>query len=371
MTGLYIHFPFCRKKCEYCDFTSFADQYDKAEGYVDLLSREMEEYRGEQVDTVYLGGGTPSSLKKEHIAVVMEHVQDVFCVDPRSEITMEVNPCTVDLEYLRSMRELGINRLSIGVQSLNDGELAALGRLHTGIQALECVDMAKQAGFDNISVDLMFGLPDQTFESFIETALTACSLDIQHISCYGLTIESGTPLHKKQLNGLLNLPGEDLERAMYEGGVETFTQHGFKMYEISNFARPGFQSRHNTKYWRLVPYIGLGVSASSCYRNTRYTNPDNFAEYEKMVEQGRNHAEAAELTQRDIQNEFMFLGLRMNEGVDMEEFKERFGKDIRDVYGKTIEWYTNLNLMKISGGRLRLTLRGMNVSNTILANIFI
>lgn len=369
-TGLYIHLPFCLKKCGYCDFTSFENQYDIADQYIDGLTREMNWYKGEEIDTVYLGGGTPSTLSAAQIERLLTAVRSTFAVDPNSEITMEVNPATVDLAYLQAMRQLGVNRLSIGLQSLNDDELAAIGRLHTAQQALDCVQQAQKAGFSNISVDVMFGLPNQTFDSFLDTIFTVANLDIQHISCYSLTLETGTPLYRQHINGQLNLPGEETERSMFESAVELFTTQGFQMYEISNFAKRGYQSRHNIKHWQRTPYIGLGVSASSCYRETRFENPHTFEKYFSMLEEGRNKFEVTELNEKDIQNEFLFLGLRMNEGVSIEEFKNKFGKDILELYGKTIRWYQNLGLLRVAGGRIQLTLKGMNVSNSIFTSFY-
>ncbi len=369
-TGLYIHLPFCRQRCRYCDFTTFADQYDKVEAYVKALLQEMDGYRGEAIDTIYLGGGTPSTLTEAHIGAILEGVRERFDVDKDSEITMEMNPSSMSPDYLAAIRELGVNRVSIGVQSLHDSELTALGRLHDRAQALKSIQWAQEAGFSNISVDVMFGLPDQTFDSFLETCYEVANLGIQHISCYALTLESGTPMYKDNMNGKLNMPGEEAERAMFESAVELFTQHGFQMYEISNFAKQGYRSRHNVKYWKRVSYIGIGVAAHSLYHETRYGNPETMEEYFKMVKEGRNPFDIVELDERDMQNEFLFLGLRMNEGIDVAEFKEKFGKDIFDEFGKTIQWYTNLKMMTSSAGRIRLTLKGMNVSNSIFTSLY-
>ena len=261
MKGLYIHIPFCKQKCKYCDFVSFPCMEDTADKYVDALKREAEQYKGEKIDTIFIGGGTPSILTPKQIEEVTKMCFDVFDVASDCEITTEANPGTMDDDKIKAMLNGGINRISVGVQSFNDDELKKIGRIHDAKTAYNTICHLDKMGFQNINLDLMTALPSQTFESLKNTLNTAVSLPVKHISAYSLIIEDGTPIEKEYSKGLLDIPNEDTDREMYMHTVDFLGKNGFKQYEISNFAKDGYECRHNVKYWTGEEYIGLGTAA--------------------------------------------------------------------------------------------------------------
>ena len=356
-TGVYIHIPFCLKKCAYCDFVSYENvPCELKEKYVSAVISQMQKFKGEKVDTIYFGGGTPTTLKASQIKRLLDAAFDVFEVEKDAEITIECNPKTADREYFKKLKNYGINRLSIGVQSLNDDELSYLGRVHTAQEAKDCISDAFEAGFDNFSVDVMFGLKCQTLKSIKETLDGLLAFNPTHISCYSLIISEGTPFYEKGVEPI----DEDLERKMQWFIVDYLKEKGYLRYEISNFAKDEKISRHNTKYWEMVPYIGLGAAASSYYNGERY---ENTADINEFIKKPHAKLNIEKLTKEDEMSEFMFLGLRKTEGVLFSEFYEKFGVEIEEKYDirKNIE----LGLLIKEGDRLFLSQRGIDVSNTV------
>ncbi len=352
MRGLYIHIPFCARKCPYCDFNSYAGKLSLAESYVDRLLKEAEEFKGVKVDTVYLGGGTPSLLTEELIERLANGIFDNFEIEENAEITIEVNPGTVNLNKLKTYRSLGINRLSIGVQSFNDDMLKILGRLHDLDQAQDIIKAGFDVGFSNISADLMFSYRGQT-EQIWETDLEKVKeLGIPHVSCYGLKIEEGTPFDK---NGMKNLD-EETDRKLQQYTVQYLKKCGFNRYEISNFAKPGFESRHNIHYWHCDEYVGLGAGAHSYLYGKRYNNILSPWEYISRTDIKEN---VLVLTELDKKTEKLIMGMRLSEGIS-EEYAEN----------KTVmEKYIQFGYIIRENGKIHFTDKGFDVSNYILSDI--
>ena len=366
--GLYLHIPFCLKKCNYCDFCSFPDSKgDKMTAYADELIRRItlwapdcEEY---EVDTVYFGGGTPTLLPLADWKRLMAALRSSFRITSDCEITCECNPATADRPYLSALRGFGINRLSIGLQSANEGELKLLGRAHSLEDFCICFADARAAGFENISVDLMYGIPEQTLESFERTLDAVTALSPEHISAYGLKIEEGTPFFRKKES--LPLPDEDTEYEMYCLCTRHLEKQGYQKYEISNFARAGKESRHNLRYWRRLDYLGLGVAAHSCFRGERFGNSRDLAAFlggEDIT------AERTALTDGDRLYEYLILSLRLAEGIDGEEFSKLFGISFESFYPRCEELIRQ-GFLKREGGRLSFTDRGFFLSNAILSDL--
>ena len=363
MKGLYIHIPFCVKKCEYCDFISFAGCDSRFSEYIDALIKEMEEYSGAEIDTVFIGGGTPSLLAPEHISRLCDAVKNNFNLATDYEWTIEANPGTVTDLKTQAMLRGGINRISLGVQSFNDTELKAAGRIHDANTARETVMKLHKSGFRNISIDLMASLPYQTAESFERTLETAVSLPINHISVYSLIIEDGTPIQKKYSEGIYKIPDEDNDRALYHYTKRFLSEYGFNRYEISNYAIPGYESRHNLKYWDCDEYIGIGVAAASYTDGKRFSNTIDL---EKYLRGEYRSGEVEILTNEDMIGEFMMLGLRKTCGVSAAEFERRFGKSIESVYGAQLDRFVQLAVMEHIDGRYRLTECGLDVANVVM-----
>ena len=367
MTGIYIHFPFCIKKCAYCDFVSYENMLSEGERYVAALLLEMEEYRGEKADTVYLGGGTPTALSPKLLQKVLEGIHNCFDLAPDAEITIEANPGTCNKDAFYALKNAGVNRVSLGVQSFKDEELRLLGRIHTAKDAEIAVSNIRDAGILNISLDLMFSLPSQTRESLQFSLEKALLLAPQHLSCYSLMVCENTPLEAMVKNGLLTLPDEDTDRQFYTQITEFLEHNGYGRYEISNFSLVGKEAKHNTKYWNRAPYIGLGAAAHSFWGNERFENPASLASYYERVKQ-KKHPEGTILTKEDAMAEFVFLGLRKTkEGISRKAFYDSFQTDFNSLYGKTVNKLTNLALLKDDGDRLLLTDRGIDISNAVLA----
>lgn len=350
--NLYIHIPFCLKKCNYCSFVSFEKNPEAFEQYFDAMNSEFEPKK-EKLKTLYIGGGTPSVIP------VKFYKKFDFTFNKNYEFTFEVNPGTVDLDYLKSLRNIGVNRLSIGIQSFNDEILAQIGRIHSAQEAIDCVKMAKEVGFNNISIDLIYGLPNQTMKIWQDSLKKAMTLGVQHISTYGLKIEEGTTFGQ---NPPQNLPAEDLCADMYLECVDFLSKNGLLHYEISNFALPGFESQHNINYWKNNPYKAIGVAAHGYENNIRYENTSDFEEYLKNP---LKPVLSTILTQEDILEEGIFLGLRMKEGIDLAEFKARYGVDFEEKYQGILEKYEEFFVRK--NGRISLTTEGFMLSNSILA----
>lgn len=363
MRGLYVHIPFCLKKCKYCDFNSFCAKEDDRKKYLDALFCEMKKYKGQEVDTVFIGGGTPTSLDAESLKSLLEKINSNFKLGDGCEFTVEANPKTLDGEKLDIMHRNGVNRLSVGVQSFSDEELLRLGRVHTGDEAEKTVLLAKEHGFSNISIDLMCAIPGQTINSFKETLERAFSLNPAHISCYSLIVEEGTPFFQEYENGTLDIPDEDTEREIYDIAVCEMRKNGYNRYEISNFAKEGFESRHNIKYWKCEEYIGIGLSAHSYVDGIRFSNTDDFSSY---ISGSYASSEREVLSENDKISEFMFLGLRMDRGVSEDEFYKRFGKDVYKVFEKPLLKFLKLGIIKSENGFLKLSEDAVGISNTIM-----
>lgn len=368
---LYIHIPFCVRKCAYCDFLSGPADYEAQKSYKEALIREIENvesFADSEVSSIFIGGGTPSVFSEQWMAEVLEKVYTHFNVRQDAEISIEANPGTVDLGKLAVYRQAGINRISFGCQSGDNRELKLLGRIHTWEEFLESFSMAREAGFSNINVDLMFGLPGQSLASWEDSLYKTAQLKPEHISAYSLIIEEGTPFASQKLE----LPDEEEERNMYERTREILENWGYHQYEISNYARPGRECRHNLGYWQRKEYLGLGLGSASLVGETRFSNTRNMENYLNNSDSAAKIREEREiLTVQEQMEEFMFLGLRMTEGISVARFYEMFGIPLEQVYGKVLEKYKRMELLEEMGGYLRLTRRGISVSNPILADFLL
>lgn len=351
----YIHIPFCKSKCHYCSFVSFPTLELKAQYLQALISQIKVEYKGEELKTLYLGGGTPSLLTINELKSLI----DLFQYENNAEITIEVNPDSVDFEYLRGLKELGINRLSIGSQSFDDKILKQIGRRHNSAQIRSAVKSAKDTGFDNISLDFIYGLPTQTIESFESDLKIAINLGVQHISLYGLKIEEGCTFYKKMPSDLADL---DIQADMYLKAIEVCKKSGFEHYEISNFSLPIFNSKHNLNYWDNNTYYGFGCSASGYENAVRYTNETDLGKYIKNP-LGKDSEQ--KLTEQEILEETIFLGLRKTEGINIEEINKQFNIDFNKKYAKTLDKYCDYFIKTPSGWAL--TIEGILISNDILS----
>lgn len=372
--GVYLHIPFCKSRCSYCDFAT--DVYRNAgvvERYVDALCREIAQFTPPAnaggsdlpVDTIYFGGGTPSLLSVEQTEKILDAVRSKFDVDASAEITMEMNPATVTPETLAGYRELGVDRASFGVQTFDDTALRLLARGHDSNDARDTFRLLREAGFDNISFDLIAGLPGQTLADWERNLDEAISLAPEHLSLYLLEIHEGTPLAEQVRSKRQPRPDEDVAAQMYELMTERLDAAGYRQYEISNFARPGFESRHNSKYWRLDPVYGFGVSAHSFDGQQRYANERDTSKYVSLIERG----EPAEVYREKIDqaSEAVFLGLRLNAGIELAGYEERFGVTLQGRFGEDLRRLEDLDLIEISRDNLRLTSKGMLFSNEVFS----
>ncbi len=368
---LYIHVPFCREKCHYCAFVSTTPKHNELVEYPALLSRELQFHTNEAdpLESIYFGGGTPSLLNPEQVARLLTEIADKTPIRKDAEITLEANPGTVDLISLKAFHDAGCNRISLGVQSFDDRFLKCLGRIHTTEESRKAFQAARQAGFTNISIDLIHSLPGQSLDQWRAELQQAVKLSPEHISIYGLTVEAGTPFAQKYPADSPELADEDLSADMFEFTDEFLTTSGFDHYEIANYARPGYRSQHNSGYWQRDGYLGLGVAAHSFLRDgygVRYSNPGNLEEYRRAVLSGElSRVDVQRLTQSDAMAEFMFLGLRLANGVSQHNFKREFGVSIEEAYGSVPTDLVKLGLLDQTGERLALTQRGMLLSNQV------
>lgn len=372
--GIYIHIPFCISKCIYCDFCSAPADDETKEHYVDALCREIAvageraEADGDKrkISTIFFGGGTPSILHSALLIKIMNAVRGAFCVADDAEITVECNPGTLSKSKLATYKDIGVNRLSIGLQSPNNRELKNLGRIHTYEQFEESYIEARLAGFDNINVDIMSAIPNQTVAGYEDNLRKVIALKTEHISAYSLIVEEGTPLYNmvERTHGRI-LPSEDEDREMYAMTKVMLAEAGYSRYEISNYAKPGRECRHNISYWERADYLGFGVAAASLLGKRRFTNTLDVASY--IANPIDNHSEEQLLTLNDEMEEYMFLGLRMMKGVDTERFGELFGKSFDELYGEITARQIEQGLMVRDGNRVRLTDIGIDISNTVMA----
>jgi len=372
---LYIHIPFCVRKCAYCDFLSFPAGADVQRQYVNKLMEEIKlagaGFHETAVSSVFVGGGTPSVLAPSLMEEIFGKLRECFFIEEGAEISMEANPGTVSKEKLLAYRRAGINRLSFGLQSADNKELSALGRIHTWEEFLESFYLAREAGFDNLNVDLMSALPGQTVKSWEKTLKTVADLEPEHISAYSLILEEGTPFFEKygEGRGTGILPDEDEEREMYHRTKEILKDCGYERYEISNYAKSGRECRHNVGYWTGVPYLGLGLGASSYVNGRRFKNESSLSSY--LKERPGKRCEEEILSVKDMEEEFFIVGLRMVRGVCLEEFEERFGKRAEEVYPGIMEKFVREGAAVMENGYFRLTDFGLDVSNYVMAEFIL
>lgn len=374
MAGIYIHIPFCKKRCIYCDFYSTVDNR-LAESYIDVLCAEltarMAEIAGNDVTTIYIGGGTPSQLTIAQLSRLVFHIKRILNFEKIEEFTIEVNPDDVTSEYMRACRDMGINRVSMGIQSFVDAELKVINRRHDAGEACEAVKIIKEAGFSNISIDLIYGLPLQTLESWRYSVAEAVALDVPHVSCYNLSYEEGTTLYNMKESGLVEECCEDYCIGMYEILVEELTRAGYEHYEISNFAKSGQYSRHNSNYWNLTPYLGLGASAHSFDGEVRRYNPSSIGEYiQKVREYGVAYEEEFE-TDLERFNEFVMINLRTKWGVSYTDVEQRFGLDICRNLKLNSRRFVDTGELREDDGVLCLTEKGIMLADYIIRNLMV
>ena len=378
---LYVHIPFCVRKCEYCDFLSAPAGADTQQEYVRNLLLEIEQKgvrcTDYEVTTIFFGGGTPSILKAGWIADILNAIHRNFKVRKDAEITIECNPGTLTFEKLSMYKSAGINRISVGLQSASDAELRELGRIHTYEDFLKSYDLIRKKGFSNVNIDLMAALPGQTLKSYEQTLRRVLALKPEHISAYSLIIEEGTPFYEKyEADELLRekgekpqmLPSEETERLMYERTKELLLAHGYERYEISNYARRGYACRHNIGYWRRENYLGFGLGSASLLENERFHNTTDLTDY-----LGGDYLayEQEKLDKKSQMEEFMFLGLRMTDGISTECFRQTFGLTVELVYGPVLEQQIADQLLRKEDGRIFLTERGLDVSNYVMAQFLL
>ena len=386
--GLYIHIPFCERKCNYCGFLSFVmkennDNYFKlgenddivgetasVKDYFDNLLKEIDN-RGEYlrdkyvVDTIFIGGGTPSAVDEEYIEKLLKKIKLHYDVHEDVEITIEANPNSLTEKKIVSYKNAGINRISIGVQSFDDDELRMLGRLHNEEMAIDKINLCRKLGIENLSVDLIFDLPDQKFESWHRTLIKAISLGVDHISAYSLQIEEGTKFYREFKMGSLSTADDEKLRKFYDLAVNELTDAGYDHYEISNFSKPGFESRHNLMYWDNAEYYGIGAGASGYVNGVRYKNHGPIRHYLKAVEEGNARINEEHLSLREQMEEEMFLGLRKKTGVSKARFEEKFGTSFENIYGQVVRDLCHQGLLQVEGQQIRMTKKGLFLGDTV------
>ena len=374
--GLYFHIPFCLSKCAYCDFFSFVPSNEElVVRYIDALIKHMEDYsraaEDHIVDSVFIGGGTPTCIPTEELVRLIRAMKKNFNISHNAEFSIEANPATVDLKSLKKLRRAGVNRISIGLQTGDDNELKSLSRIHTRRQFEDSYRMAREAGFENINVDLMFGIPGQTMESLMRNLRYLMRLNPEHISLYNLKIEPGTPfdLHRRELD----LPDEDTEADMYLAAVRFLTEHGYPQYEISNFAKNGRRCRHNLKYWLSMEYLGFGPSAHSYFGDHRFAFVRDIDAYLNAIEIPNSRinltSQCDEISPRERIGEYIMLHMRLTSGVCLSEFAREFGQDFDAVYGRRMKRYIDGGFAVRGRDSISLTPTGMFVSNYILSDI--
>lgn len=382
--GLYVHIPFCESKCGYCDFNSYAGHDQMIPSYTSALLTEAalwrKTIRNRPVETIFLGGGTPSLNPVEEMERLLAGLRDTFHVLPDAEVSLEANPGSVAVSYLEGLRRAGFNRVSIGVQSFDDDELRALERLHTAAEAAEAYAAARAAGFDNVNMDLIYGLAAQPLESWQRSLGRAIELEPEHLSLYALTVEDGTPLARDVARGRSSAPDPDLQADHYEWTQERMAQAGYEHYEISNWARPGFACRHNLIYWQAREYLGLGAGAHSHLGGHRFSTVLLPGRYIELVNESaqpdaqgrttmRHLVEGEQVTPEMAMSDAVILGMRLSEGVDEAAFARRFGRSIDEAYGGVIEKFAGYGIVERADGRLRLTRRGRLLSNELFARL--
>ena len=367
--AIYIHVPFCARKCAYCDFASFAGREDAWEDYFAALHAEMDAWadrlRAYEARSVFFGGGTPSLVPAEYISGALDQLRRLLPFAPDCEITLEANPGTLTADKLEAYRRAGVNRLSIGVQSFDADLLRNLGRIHTPGQAVDAVRMAADAGFENLSIDLMYALPGQSMVQWSETLDRAVTLPVKHISAYSLIVEPGTEMEKRVECGEAHIPDDDLVNGMQRMAVQRLAEHGLARYEISNFAVPGYESRHNLTYWQDGDYLGLGSAAHSLVENERFSNPPELARYLA----GERMCERTARSLRDHREEVLMLSTRTLRGLDLARWQAEFGEDFEETHARQLRKLESYGLIEIEGGFLRLTPVGLELQDSVVLEL--
>lgn len=370
--GIYLHIPFCATRCHYCNFVTGGYEEQLAARYVRAIREEIAQREWPpaqtRVETIYFGGGTPTTLTPAQLGGILETIDRTFSIDRRAEVTIEANPGSISEERLREIRQTGINRISFGVQSFDDRELVMIGRTHQAEEARRAVSMARRAGFDNLSLDLIAGLPEQRFETWERNLAEIFALAPDHLSVYLLELYPDAPLSHRIERGELRAIEDELTVAMYYALVDEAPRQGFDQYEISNWARPGCQSRHNLKYWTGAPYAAFGVSAAGYDGGTRWTNQRHLHNYLALIEGGSSPiAERTVLDEADRQGEALFLQLRLEEGVEVAAHEARFGISIKELYGEELERLVEAGLLEWTPTHLRITRAGKVLANEVFA----
>lgn len=372
VSSLYIHIPFCATKCYYCAFNTYSFHKEHAKAYLDALQTEMTLYspHTHPLKTIFIGGGTPSILSAETLKQLFHNIDRHFQICPDAEITVECNPGTVDSDKLRVMQDVGVNRLSFGLQSMHDETLRQLGRIHTVDEFLHSYRLTREQGFDNINIDLIFALPHQTMESWQYTLNETISLEPEHISAYNLVLEESTPFYDWWKSGELILPSDDLESDMFQWTIETLISHGYKHYEICNFAKPNREVKHNLVYWNNQEYVGLGVGASGYVDGIRYTNIKGIPPYiEALCQQKKPISDSERMAGHTEKAETLMLALRKREGIHLVDYTKRFGEEIDVSFGDIIEKWMGLGLLEQNETYLRLTQRGLFLANEVFVEL--
>lgn len=364
--SIYIHIPFCKEKCYYCDFLSFKGKDDYFRAYQNALLKEIIYFANEnkniyEIKTIFIGGGTPSVLPIGFIGEIMQIIFENFKVCPLAEITIEANPGVLSYELIKHFKNSNINRISLGVQSLKNDILKNIGRLHTAEQFYENFNNIRKANFNNVNVDLMFSLPNQSLYDFEETLLKILNLEPEHISCYSLILEENTKFYSMYESGLLEPVEDELDREFYYKAINILEKNGYNLYEISNFSKKNKECRHNIVYWERKEYVGFGLGASSLLNETRITNTKNFNEYINF----KNDKLIEILNKNDIYSEFVFLGLRMTQGISKSKFKKNFGIELKEIYAKEIEKFLKNGLLIEKGDFIYLSKKGIDLSNIV------
>lgn len=370
--SLYIHIPFCRQKCLYCDFPSYAGKESLMDEYIDSLNKEIiNKGKNYLIKSIFIGGGTPSYLDEKNLESLLKAINQLnFKKD--IEFTVECNPGTLNEDKLLIMKNNNVNRLSMGLQSTNNSLLKEIGRIHTFEQFKKNYDEARKIGFDNINIDLMFGLPNQSVEEWKRTLEDAVSLNPDHISAYSLIIEEGTCFYKLYDDDKLNLPNEDEERTMYLSAKEVLNKYGYHQYEISNYSKDSKECYHNKVYWKCNEYLGLGVSASSFVDEKRFKNIDDIKKYIEKINKNEDVREDIHVNDiKDDMEEFMFMGLRMIEGIKIKEFKDRFGRDVFEIYDSAIKNNMKKGLLLFDSEKLYLSAKGIELSNYVMSDFIL
>lgn len=368
--GLYVHIPFCERKCNYCDFYSLVKTNELENRYVDALLFEIKSYKDRcrdfEVDTVFIGGGTPSYLRPENIKLIMQEINNTFLISNDCEITIEANPNSIDKNKALQYKSCGINRISLGIQSLDDNILKSIGRLHDSEEALKAIRAIKEAGISNINADIMFGIPSQNVENIINSLSKIIAEDVKHISFYSLKLEEGTPMFLMEEKGLIKTLDDDIERKMYYAGREYMENNGYTQYEISNFSKENYECRHNIKYWTGGEYIGFGPFAHSCFENKRYNNISDINIYCENFNNPQKYRQLNEVLNKESKIfEYIMLGLRMNKGISIDDFNKKFETNFLETYKNQINKLLNNNLIILDKNTVKLSKRGMDISNYV------